>query len=61
MKNFGILISNYKDPIVETPQDVFKRFMFTSCIFLKRDKMKGRQTKVTRRKEIENTAHKTQK
>ena len=40
MMNFGILITNYKNPIVITRRDVFKRLMFTSWIFLKRYKMK---------------------
>ena len=40
MMNFGILINNYKNPLVITPRDVFKRLMFTSWTFLKRYKMK---------------------
>ena len=32
MMNFGILITNYENPIVMTRGDIFKRFMFTSYI-----------------------------
>ena len=44
MRIFGILITNYEDPIVMTCKKVFKRFMFTWWISLKRHKMKRKQT-----------------
>lgn len=44
MMIFGILITNYEDPIVMTCRDVFKRFMFTWWISLKRHKMKRKHT-----------------
>ena len=59
MMNFGILITNYENPIVMTRGDIFKRFMFTSSeISLKRHQMKRIQ-KVFKHKEILKTQYST--